>query len=425
MLIALLICGVRADESDEPSEVMLVGHPDADMTIARQQQQIPELNIVVHAMDEIEVWRTIQLTRRCARELNRMLHYNAFPQQKLHLMVMESEFAGAHFAIDEAPLEKNEDDDVRAMRILTALLRRHDQEHTGASNRKLRRSHANDFVAAAICNRLFYDGKGAGGVYLPDYRMARSQFERGFFPSCVTLLEEAVPPRPYLLFRLYAVHCDVLLRCAEESLAAEVFLPRLWTEEMLNNASLPVAFCRALGLSQYDDDALQRWYTTRAPSIVRLGINTMDREDAEAAVRRLVSVPVLDPAAEMGIRYIPLEELPNKLSDYNLDYNALSAMMRELLNYQNSAPPLLRDAIGQYYQAVAALRDGRTRDFRRQIATAHQSFAAALARQNRTSQLLDEVIANDKNEADLVRNFVWRTILEELEDNLNTFGVAK
>ena len=239
MSFIVLLSGIFAlsvHSEDEENELMLAGHPDSSMTIARLQQQIPELNIIVHAMDESEVWRTIQITRRCAREIDRMLHYNVFPRQTLHLMVMESEFDGAHFAIDEAPLAKAEEDDVRAMRIMTALLRRHAQERTGASSRKLRKCIANNFVAAAICNRLFYDGKGAGGLYMPDYRMPRLQFSRGHFPSCEMLLENAVPPRPYILFKLYAVHCDVLLRCAEETLSAEVFLPRIWMEELIGNA---------------------------------------------------------------------------------------------------------------------------------------------------------------------------------------------
>ena len=398
-------------------ELMLSGHPDDDTLVARERQFIPEMNAVVHAMDEGDAWRTVILARRFNRELEHLLKTSATAEKQLHFMVMEDDFSLARFAHDEVPLEKNEGDDSRAMRIVIGLLRRHAQAAVAAGNRAMRNFSSGDFIAAALCNRVLYDGKGVGGGYLPDYRVPRRQFSRGHFPQCAKLLSHPVALSSPLLFKLYAVHCDVLLRCIEDRGNPAAFLRQLWDGELRHQRPLPESFAMALGLSPDDPMALQAWYEQNAIRAVRHGLRRMDSEDTARHLRRLLSVPVVDASAEGGIRHIALADLPDRMADYHLDNSALDAMLRQLARYQADAPPLLRSALAKYRLAILALSAGRLRQFRDLLPEADRDFSSALRRQQRAGQLLDEVIAADATEADFIRNSVWESAIIHLEHN--------
>lgn len=418
-LFIWLLYGVGALAAEE---LMLSGRPGEDVLLARERQVLPEVAAVVHAMEEEEAWRTTQLVRRAAREVDSLLRVASPPRRQLHFMVMESAFEGAQFAADEVPLKKRESDEARLMRILTGLLRRRAAELVEATAHQQRNFASGEFIAAALCNRIFYDGKGGSGSYMPDYRVARRQFNAGHFPRCRWLLERPVSTEEPLCFRIYAVHCDVLLKCLEEAGGRNGIFKRLWEAEMRQKQPLTAALCHAVGIEPPGDGALQGWYERNALSAVRRGVRSVSSDDTLRLLREILSVPVLATDTPGGIKYIPLAELADRLSDYRLDQRALMVMQYRLAQFQQGAPPLLRGALGEYRAAVALLMEGEERAFRRRCRAAGNAFRTAWERQERTGALLDDVVARDTGENALLRNYLWRTILERLEGEREKIG---
>ena len=94
-----------------------------------------------------------------------------------------------------------------------------------------------NWLAAAICNRVFYDGKGIRTFYSPDFRIARSQFMAGHFPRIDLLLSQPLPPADNPLFRLYLMHCDLLASALENQPDANVFFRKLFELENFGRSS--------------------------------------------------------------------------------------------------------------------------------------------------------------------------------------------
>ena len=172
----------------------------------------------------------------------------------------------------------------------------------------------------------------------------------------------------------------------------------------------------ALGL-QSGSSALQLWFEAAAPSIVNAAHVTLTGQECEEALKKLLTISVLDASASSGIRVVPLRDVPQLLPDYRLDSNTLAALQSRLTALQLEAPPLLRDALRGFQQAVDTLvHGGGKRAFQRQYDEAWEAFRLARERDGRAQALLQEVPDNSEAAQRLRDWEATRDFLERLRN---------
>lgn len=374
-------------------------------------QHLPDDNVTIRARDELTVWNYTLLVRLCSREVDSILGVRNPPQPRLELLVGIDDEPGRDI-MAVAPQASSEE---VTLELLRRLIVRRARMMASAKRRSADPATAR-VLAAALCNRIVYGGKGIRGIFVQDYRIPQRQFASGEFPRIDWLLTHEIPPASPMLFRLYAVHCDLFIQCLE---TATRDFPKLitasWKAEMNQDTPPGAALAAALGQAAFrTGENLQGWYERNALIQCRRGLRANAPEDIEEQLARLLVLPVLDADVSSGIREVHIEQVPKVLKDYRFDAGAIANLQNRLMQLKLSAPPLLHPAIDKYIIAVDAFRRQEYDSFRKSFAEAKTEFTRGRARHERVQQLLGDAGATGLP-ADQIRQGVWAEVLRHAE----------
>jgi hypothetical protein len=246
-----------------------------------------------------------------------------------------------------------------------------------------------EWLAAALTNRVLYGNRERYGQFLPDYEPARYAFQRGAFPDVSLLVMQPVPAEHTVLYRLYALHCDLLALALTES-AGLAAVQRVLELEARGRAPLE-AITFIVQDALHVGETLQAWYQRTAVEVSRRGRRPSDTVSSAERFEALVTVPVVAPGERdfRGNRQ-PLEEVPESLAALRRDRAAVATLQRQLFEIVKDAPFLLQLPMGHYAAALRELPTHSERSTRGALRKARKEFDAALARQRRLDEYLDE-----------------------------------
>ena len=316
------------------------------------KQYLVAENAVVHAQVSTELWNVTTLFQLCSREVDGCLKVTVTPTARLEVFVLHRPVQPGDERTDRIVVDGTGSMDELTLRLFRGLVAR--RAAFLLKRRRVRPTPAMEFLAVALTQRMLYAGKGARGIYLPDFRVPRRQFAAGVFPRVDRLVEHPVATSSPVLFRLYLVHCDLLLNCLENATRnLPELLAQWWRLEMEGGRSSTAALQEALGEGAFrGGETMQQWYERQARERASSGRFRNDAETIAAELKELSSIPVLDADASAGVRLIPLERLPELLESYKLDNQALTTLQNRLLYLKRTSPPLLADAIDEYMVAL-------------------------------------------------------------------------
>jgi hypothetical protein len=246
-----------------------------------------------------------------------------------------------------------------------------------------------EWLAAALTNRVLFGNRERDGRFAPDYEPARFAFQRGIYPEVERLLEHPVPPEATVLYRLYALHCDLLALCVLEAAGPDAGQRLL--ELDARGRTPPEALRFVLQEVLAPGETLQSWYARAAADGSRQGRRVSDTDSTAERFEALVTVTVAAPA-DIGSRgnRVPLEDVPQRLAALPLENGAIGRLQHDLFELLKDAPYLLQKPISLYSEACDELAAGRTRAARNALRAARKQFGQALARQRLLDAYLDE-----------------------------------
>ncbi len=380
-------------------------------------------NAAIHAPTSTELWNVTTLFQLCSREVDGLLKTPLPPPVRLEVFVLHRPVQPGDERLDRIVVDGTGSIDELTLRLFRGLVAR--RAAFLLKRRRMRPTPAMEFLAVALTQRMLYAGKGARGIYLPDFRVPRRQFAAGVYPRVERLVEHPVATTSPVLFRLYLVHCDLLLNCLEN---ATRNLPGLlttwWGLELVDGNRCMDALQEALGEGAFrEGETMQQWYERQARERASSGRFRNDAETIAEELKELSAIPVLDADSSMGVRLIPMEQLPELLESYKLDNRALTTLMNRLLYLKRTSPPLLATALDDYMAALGAIQAGKAGEFRRRLAAAKTGFAAAQQRQRQVEELLDRVEKRDGG-VDYERNALWEAVLRHSAELWGIVGRA-
>jgi hypothetical protein len=329
-----------------------------------------------------------QVAELFAREIDRTLHFSGIPQTRLQLTILRPDEQTPDADSDLCFPYTASSIEISYGLIRKMILRRTREQFSGSGID----IPSADWLAAAICNRVFYDGKGIRTFYSPDFRLARSQFLNGHFPRIDLLLSQPVPPADNPLFRLYLLHCDLLASALENQLEANVFLQKLFDLERYGRSTVE-SFEFLLRPSWPAAETLQGWYEKQVLAESGRGWQLNEADNTLEELEDLLNIPVLEAGGRTAVKRLPLEKIPKLLEDYKLNALALNLMQRRIALLAKNAPLLLRPPLRQFSEALTALQTGKNSRFRKEFRQARKEFDEAMKRQKRIAQLLDQTVS--------------------------------
>ena len=226
----------------------------------------------------------------------------------------------------------------------------------------------------------------------PDYQPARVLFQDGTYPRLAELVTSPILPAPAreAVYRLYALHCHLLLRAVAAGPPRDRDRLRQLVQLLAHGREPIVALQFVLGASLNDGRGLQRWYEREAPRVSRQGRRQARADEVLARLRMLETVPMVMPGQEdFGCERVPIDEVPKTLKSYALDREALQAKLHNLFELVKDAPVLLQEPLADYIDAFQALERGRTFTFKRRLRKARKRFRKAMTRQRAVEACLD------------------------------------
>ena len=371
-------------------------------------QYLPAEKLDIFGKVESDVTNLTMLVRVCSHEVDALFGDNHRPEHRLNFYAMDISFSESDFKTWDVPLRNTAPLEASVVRILQGLLLRQLRERLNL--RKAASTPSIHFIAAALANRIVYDGKGTKGLYRKDYRIPRRQFASGKFPDLARLLTEVPPAESRLLYRLYLVHCDLFLSCLQNTHSHKMspFLLEWWRLECNEHLGTTEALAQLLGVSS---DKLQDWYVTNATQQVRQMINSDSPQELPKRLEKLLTISVAELGGTETVRSVPLEKLPEILKNRPLDLFTLTNVQMDLVQLKLDSPLIYHDAIDLYIAALDALRQNDLKLFRKRFKEAQKTFAQAMQLQQRITALLDEA-ERTISPVDTLRAVTWQTILE-------------
>ena len=247
-----------------------------------------------------------------------------------------------------------------------------------------------DWIGAAVVHRLLFGNRESRGFFEPDYQPARHVFASGHFPDVERLLTGSIPPCQPRLFRLYALHCDILLLALQSIPEIGESVPRRLLElEAFGRESIQgLSFLLSPRLTE--GGGLQSWYEKAAVDVSRRGRRQSRVHTVEARLHELITVPMVAPSDRgFAVTRVPVEDVPEKLDAYRLDKQALRNVQADLFELLKDSPALLQEPLGRYMEAFEALAEGKIWRFKRRLRKAHTEFDERARRQSRVEDALD------------------------------------
>jgi len=352
-------------------------------------ETLTDLNLRIRTGSLQDTKNLSQAADLFAREIDRTLHFSGIPQTRLQLTILRPDELAPDPDSDLCFPFATSSVEISYGLIREMILRRIRENFSGSSVD----IPSADWLAAAVCNRVFYDGKGIRTFYSPDFRVARSQFMAGHFPRIDRLLSQPLPPTDSALFRLYLLHCDLLTRTLENQPEAELFLRKLFDLERYGRSTVE-AFEFLLRPTWPADENLQSWYEKRVLAESGRGWQLNEADNTLSELQDLLNIPVLEAGGRNAVKRMPLEKIPKLLEDYKLNALAISMMQNRILLLAKNAPLLLRPPLQQFSEALASLQAGKNSRFRKQFRQARKEFNAAAKRQEQIAELLQMTASN-------------------------------
>lgn len=329
----------------------------------------------------------------CAADVTDLVGPGPEPQRLIRLYAGERR-PGPEAEADPFSLAADPAEPLEAVthRLVRALLRR---RFLGPGERTPPPMPSSEWVAAALTNRILFGNRERYGCFAPDYEPARYAFQRGLFPDVARLVTHPVPPQRTVLFRLYALHADLLALCLEEGVGPGAVRRVL---ELDARDRTPVDAVSFVAQDAFEPgETLQTWYARTAPAVSRRGRRPSETATAAERFESLTTVSVVAPGERdfRGTRR-PIEDVPEKLEALRRDTDAMGTLQRDLFELIKDAPFLLQAPIAGYADACRKVPprgdiDSRAvRNARSAMRKAREAVADALARQRQLEEYLDE-----------------------------------
>lgn len=352
-------------------------------------ETVTSLNLRIRTGSLQDTKSLSQAAELFAREIDRTLHFSGIPQTRLQLTILRPDEQTPDADSDLCFPFASSSIEISYSLIRKMILRR-TREHFSGIGADIPSA---NWLAAAICNRIFYDGKGLRTFYSPDFRVARRQFISGHFPRIDLLLSQPLQPADNALFRLYLLHCDLLASAMENQPEANIFLQKLFELERYGRSTVE-SFEFLLRPTWPADETLQSWYEKKVLAESGRGWQLNEADNTLAELQDLLNIPVLEAGGRTAVKRLPLEKIPRLLEDYKLNALALNLMQNRILLLAKNAPLLLRPPLQQFSKALASLQTGKNSRFRKEFRQARKEFDAAMKRQNRIAELLQQSTGN-------------------------------
>lgn len=314
-------------------------------------------------------------------------------------------------------------------RLAKSLLARH---ALGAPDRTVPVTPSVEWLGAAIVHRVLFGNRESRGFFEPDYQPARHAFAMDQFPNVLRLVTVPVSASEPRLFRLYALHCDVLLLALQTVPSGGESFPRRLIELEAYGRDTAAALTFLLAPSFSGDENLQAWYERAAVDVSRRGRRQSRVSLVEKRLQELITVPMVAPGqSTFTVTRIPIEDVPEKLDAYRLDKDALRNLQADIFELLKDAPALMQEPLSEYMKAFETLAQGKTWRFRREVRKAHEHMKESARRERQLEQYLDtveqEVVPPDTRFAeylDVIETYDERRrgLAPELHRYLDSFG---
>lgn len=326
----------------------------------------------------------------CAEEVNGLLRVRESPEPVVTITIAEkaSESGSDPFQLRFGPeLSVPQATDA----VVRALLLRHARVLQRGNVRPVENL---DWLAAAVTNSVLFSGRQFLGWAAPDFQPARASFLAGEFPRISALFKLPVSPERQAAYRLYALHCHLLVLALQSaSRPPNSTLYRML--ELLAHGRDPVEAATFLLRDQFGaGEELQAWYERAALRVSRRGRRPSAAADVAQRLQELETVPMVTlGTANSGCVRVPIEEVPDKLKSYQLDRAAVRKLEHDCYELMKDAPPLLQKSLLDYVAAFQAFGDGSVHAFTRKLRRARKDFAEALKRQQAIEAYLESLEA--------------------------------
>ncbi len=246
-----------------------------------------------------------------------------------------------------------------------------------------------EWLVAGLVYGLVYCPRLGVNLPLVDYQPARALFARRQFPDVTALMQEPPPADAGPAYRLYALHCNLLMAAIARESEGRDRLRRLFSLQARGREAVAAASFVLNDVFRAGED-VQQWYEGAAQSVSRRGRRPMKVAAVTRAVAELVTVPVLTPATVgAGPTALPIEDVPQRVETLRDDPKALNDLQHRLFELGKDAPHLLQPAIQRFLAGIEALQIGRMFTFRRTMRRARRELGEAVLKQQALEELLD------------------------------------
>ena len=251
-----------------------------------------------------------------------------------------------------------------------------------------------DWLAAGCAFDVLF---GVPGVF-DSARLARLPVVRravrlSRVPNVSDLVGSPVPPRWELCYRLYSVHCRLLLEALRSGagLGPEAPLHVLEVEAHGRDPAAALSFIGASGFRP--GEGLQAWYARRVGEMASRWGHVRSAEETASVVSALASLPMVAPGPDgrCGVARVPLERVAGRSDAPGLGGEAIEQLMTSFGDAAAMAPRLMQPAVAGYATALQHLREGRKGAFRRGVRRARKALASSLVRQQGVEALVDDI----------------------------------
>lgn len=245
------------------------------------------------------------------------------------------------------------------------------------------------WLAAAVCNRVFFDGKGLRGRYIPNYEFAKKQFAKGKFPELQMLINMPISADEKVFARIYFLYCDMLTAILENQKDKQEFFRKLIELETFGRSSYE-SLLFLLNPVLTGNESLQNWFARKLLEESAKSQQINEAENISRQLEELFNIQVLRAGERRAVSRLPLHKIPALLEDYKTNQVALVRIRERLLLLAKSAPALLKESLYEFNEAIKMLQDGQVKAFQKQFKKANKEFTSAVKKQERISRLLDE-----------------------------------
>lgn len=138
------------------------------------------------------------------------------------------------------------------------------------------------------------------------------------------------------------------------------------------------------------DTHFTRWFHQAFSEAARSRFSFISYQDVRKKLQELETLSMLDPATGR-MRRVPLAALSKYDRQFHPNPQAIEQLKQQFFYLQRQSPPLLRDALGVYIQALSRLKNGKlsSKTFSRILKRARQQFDHSCERGIKISALLD------------------------------------